>query len=143
MFLMVDGIRSHAKINLLYVFLIGGFNSMSVVSRRSVHLLMFSLSSFNQCSLQYYFQASGCFPIEPSSKPWTVVRESNELFRNDQHQSSERIVTEPEVRTSYPVTSCLQVFYATARATGLGMADLIYVCRHCCPLLTSTRREHA
>ena len=37
-------------------------NSISVISRRPVHLPMLSWSSFNQYSAQYSFQTTGCFP---------------------------------------------------------------------------------
>ena len=38
------------------------FNSISVISQRSVHLSTLSWSSFNQYSAQYSFKATGCFP---------------------------------------------------------------------------------
>ena len=38
------------------------FNSIKVVSRRPVHPHMLSWSSFNQCSAQYFVQATSCFP---------------------------------------------------------------------------------
>ena len=51
------------------------FNSISVISRRPVHLSMLSWSSYNQYSAQYSFQTTGCFPTLPLSKQWTAVRE--------------------------------------------------------------------
>ena len=50
------------------------FNGISVVSRRPVHLFMFSWGSFNKYFAQYFFQATGFFPTYPLSKQWTVVR---------------------------------------------------------------------
>ena len=50
------------------------FNSISVISRRPVHLSMLSWSSFNQYSAQYSFQATGCLPTLPLSKKRTAVR---------------------------------------------------------------------
>ena len=38
------------------------FNSISVISRRPVHISMLSWSSFHQYSAQYSFQATGCLP---------------------------------------------------------------------------------
>ena len=38
------------------------FNSISVIMQQPVHLSMLSWSSFSQYSLQYSFQATGCFP---------------------------------------------------------------------------------
>ena len=39
------------------------FNLILVISRRPVHISMPPWSSFNQYSIQYCFQAIGCFPI--------------------------------------------------------------------------------
>ena len=49
------------------------FNSISVMSLQlwPVHLSMLSCSSF----YQYSFQATGCFPTQPLSTKWRVVRE--------------------------------------------------------------------
>ena len=38
------------------------FNSISVISRRQLHLSMLSWCSLNYYSAQYSFQATGCFP---------------------------------------------------------------------------------
>ena len=51
------------------------FNSISVTSRRPVHLSMLSWSSFNQYSAQYPLQTTGCLPTYSLSKQRTAVRE--------------------------------------------------------------------
>ena len=51
------------------------FHSISIKSLRPVHLFKLSGSSFNQCSAQYSFQASRCFPTQPLSKQRTAVKE--------------------------------------------------------------------
>ena len=52
------------------------FNSISVISRWTVHLPMLSWSFFNQYFAQYSFQATGCFhslPSEPHSPVGSVA----------------------------------------------------------------------
>ena len=58
------------------------FNTISVVSRRPVHLSLLSWSSFNQYAAQHSFQANGYFPTEPLSKQRTAVREERILSKS-------------------------------------------------------------
>ena len=44
------------------------FNAISVISRLLVYLSMHSWNSFDQYSAKYFFQATGCFPTQPSWK---------------------------------------------------------------------------
>ena len=69
-------------------------------------------SSFNECSAQYCFQATGCFPKLIDRQRW----ERNESCHNDYHQRSEGILADPRIK---PATSCSQMLHATDWAMGL------------------------
>ena len=71
------------------------FNVISVTSWWSVYLSMLSRHSYDHYSAQYSFQGTGC-----RRNSGRLGRERNESCRNDYHQSSERILAEPEVRSS-------------------------------------------
>ena len=92
------------------------FNSVSVISRRPVHLSMLSWVLFTSSRHKILFNPQAAFPhkhCQNNGERW----EMNDSCRNDYHQSSERILAEPGIE---PATSCSQVRNDNDWAIGLG-----------------------
>ena len=92
------------------------FNSISVISRQPVHLSMLPRVLLTSTPYNIVSKPLAAFPRNYclNQEQWW---ERNESCRNDYHQSSERILTEPRIE---PATSCSQVRNATGWAMGLG-----------------------
>ena len=68
------------------------FNSISVISRRPVHLSMLSWSSFNQYSAQYSFQANRSVASDQTSNPCSQVRNATERAMGLGSLSIEKVI---------------------------------------------------
>ena len=100
------------------------FNSFSVISRGPVHLSMLSWSSFKLVLCTVFFPGHWLLS-HITIVETTDSGERNESCRNDNYQSSGRILAEPGIELA---TSCSQVRNASDWAMGLGSLFLSSIC---------------